>query len=122
MREVGLIDLETEVLCLADQPVQRLVGQPVRRIAASYVAMHTREPGLLQLSAPPGRPYPQAGFEGYAPLIDRERMTGVQHIGVELDVVIGEPVAVDEIAENAGRAQGPDRIPHADEGNGRRRS
>jgi len=34
-------------------------------------------------------------------------MAGIQDIGVELDVVIAEPVAVEEISEDTGRARAP---------------
>ena len=55
MLEVAGIELETQTLCLLDDPVQRFVRQAIGRIATADIAVDAGKPGLLKVSGPAGR-------------------------------------------------------------------
>src|SRR5438128_2460282 len=95
--------------------MQRLVGKTIRRVAASHVRVHAREPGLLELSGPAGWSRPDIGRKRLPPLINRERMKRILDRRIETDVVILVLTLVEELSEGARRAERTYRIPHTDE-------
>ena len=114
VRERRVVEREAEAFRLLDEPVQRLVRGAVRLVAAADVAVHAREPRLLQLAGPAGRALPQRRRERHAVLVDRERVVRVLDRRAQADVVERVLPAVDELAEPAGRAERPDRVPDTD--------
>ena len=52
------VDSQAQPFCLLHNPVERFVRKPVRRLAATYIAMHAGEPCLFYLTCPIGRTLP----------------------------------------------------------------
>src|SRR5688500_271545 len=99
--------------------MERLVGQPIRPVAASDIRMDPGKPDLLQVPRPPWRAGPKAGLERLAAFVDREGVIGVLDRVVKLNVVILVLRAIEDLAEESRRAQRANGVPHSDEANGR---
>src|SRR5688572_24659775 len=73
-RQESLVELQAEVLGFLDNPVERLVGQPVGSSTAADVDMRAGKPRLLQGPVPVRDSLPDVRRKWFPALVDRQRV------------------------------------------------